>query len=100
MRAFENNKNATGLPLWLLYIKKPWGLINHPWLFLPILGMALWVTRFKIKVEVIKIKASVHDLSFRCNIKHIGSGMSRGNFQPSLAPESFFLTGKRPVSPP
>jgi hypothetical protein len=69
------------LPLWLLYIKKPWGLISHPWLFIPISGIALWVTLFKIKIKVIKNKPLVHDFSFRCDIKHIGSGMSRGNLE-------------------
>jgi hypothetical protein len=59
--------------------------------------MALWVTRFKIKVKVIKIKALVHDFSFETIIKHIGSGMSRRYFHPSAAPESVFLTGKCPV---
>jgi hypothetical protein len=50
------NKKAIELPLWLLYIKKPWGLISHPWLFAPIWGIALWVTLLKIKIKVIKIK--------------------------------------------
>jgi len=56
MSTLKNNKKAIELPLWLLYIKKPWGLINHPWLFTPIWGMALWVTLLKIKIKVIKIK--------------------------------------------
>jgi hypothetical protein len=68
------------LPLWLLYIKKPWGLISHPWLFAPIWGIALWVTRLKIKIKVKEIKTRSHGFSFRPNLKHIGRGMSRKNF--------------------
>ena len=43
--------------------KKTMGPHQSPMAFHPILGMALWVTRFKIKVKVIKIKVLVHDLS-------------------------------------
>jgi len=50
--------------------------------------MTLWVTLFKIKIKVIKIKTLIHDSSFNHNIKHIESGMSRGNFLSSFAPES------------
>jgi len=52
------------LPLWLLYIKKPWGLISHPWLFIPILGIALWVTLFKIKIKEVKVRKAIHGSSF------------------------------------
>jgi len=52
--------------------------------------MALWVTLFKIKIKVIKIKTLIHDFSFENNTKHIGSGMSRGNFHSSFAPEPVF----------
>jgi hypothetical protein len=54
--ALLKNKKAIELPLWLLYIKKPWGLISHPWLFIPLSGIALWVILLKIKIKVIKIK--------------------------------------------
>jgi len=56
MSTLKNNKKAIELPLWLLYIKKPWGLISHPWLFIPLSGIALWVILLKIKIKVIKIK--------------------------------------------
>ena len=39
------------------------------------------MTLFKIKIKVIEIKTVSHDFSFRPDIKHIGSGMSRGNFE-------------------
>jgi hypothetical protein len=52
----KSKKRAIELPLWLLYIKKPWGLISHPWLFIPLSGIALWVILLKIKIKVIKIK--------------------------------------------
>jgi hypothetical protein len=92
VKVVKKNKRAIELPLWLLYIKKPWGLISHPWLFIPLLGMNLWVTLFKIKVKVIRIKNLVHGLSFRRNIKHIRSGMSRKifNFTPPPLPGSPF----------
>jgi hypothetical protein len=54
--ALLKNKKAIELPLWLLYVKKPWGLISHPWLFIPLSGIALWVILLKIKIKVIKIK--------------------------------------------
>jgi hypothetical protein len=53
--------------------------------------MALWMTLFKIKVKVIKIKTLVHHFSLNRNTKRIGSGMSRGYVHPSVAPESVFL---------
>jgi len=56
MSTLKNNKKAIELPLWLLYIKKPWGLISHPWLFIPLSGIALWVILLKIKIKIIKIK--------------------------------------------
>jgi hypothetical protein len=49
--------------------------------FHPHIGNGLWVTLFKIKIKVIKIKTLIHDFSSKFNIKHIGSGMSSGNFE-------------------
>jgi hypothetical protein len=65
------------LPLWLLYIKKPWGLINHPWLFIPILGMALWVTLFKIKIKEVEVRKAIHGSSFDKDSKPIDVQLSR-----------------------
>jgi hypothetical protein len=81
-------------PVASIYIKKPWGLISHPWLFIPISGMGLWVTLSKIKIKVIKIKFLIHGLSFRRNIKPIKSGMSRKifSFHSTSAPWIPFLT--------
>ena len=53
--------------------------------------MALWVALFKIKIKVIKIKTLIHDFSLKRNIKHIGSGMSRGNFDSLLCSGARFL---------
>jgi len=39
--------------------------------------MALWVTLFKIKIKVIKIKTLIHDFSFDRDIKRIDVQLSR-----------------------
>jgi hypothetical protein len=49
MRAFENNKKATGLPLWLLYIKKPWDPHQSPMAFHPHIGNGLMGDSFQNK---------------------------------------------------
>ena len=80
------------MPLWLLYIKKPWGLISHPWLFIPILGMALWVTLFKIKVKVIKIKTLVHGFPL-IEILNILVSNCQGNFKTTFCWQNQCLVG-------
>jgi hypothetical protein len=71
--------------------KKAMGPHQSPMAFHSISGMALWMTLFKIKVKVVKVNTLVHDFSFRCHTKHIGSGMSRGNFEISgEVQKSFF----------
>jgi hypothetical protein len=54
--------------------------------------MTLWVTLFKIKIKVIKVKGSIHDFSFKNNTKHIGSPMSRENFESSGKVQKFLIT--------
>jgi len=43
-------------------MKKPWGLVDHPWLH-PAVGMDLRVTLPKIKIKEVKTKDSCHDFS-------------------------------------
>jgi hypothetical protein len=70
--------------------KKAMGPHQSPMASHPHVGMALWVTLSKIKIKVIKIETLLHDLSFDHNIKHIGPGMSRKNFNPCAALEASF----------
>jgi len=57
------------------------GQFSHPWLRIPMLGMALWVALIEIKIKVIKVSAQFHDPSFKSNTNHIGQTLSRGNFE-------------------
>jgi hypothetical protein len=55
-----------------LVYKKAMGPHRSPMALHPISGMALWVTRFKIKIKEMAVKKLLHGFSLRRNIKHIG----------------------------
>jgi len=51
-------------------MKKPWGLVDHPWLP-SLIVMDLWVTLPKIKVKEVKTIDCCHNYPLVNNIKHI-----------------------------
>jgi hypothetical protein len=53
------------------------GPIRSPMAFHPAMGLDLWVTLIKIKIEEVEVGKGFHGSSFKNNIKHIDFQLSR-----------------------